>query len=80
MAELDTRRHKPEDADARERIEEDGDWAACWICREVFATLTQTKSWCIECERGFCRGTHGRFVRRENGPGFCVPCWTKEHE
>ena len=51
-----------------------GEWVDCWICEDVFRRRTQTKRYCVTCQRGFCEGWHGSLGR---GYGTCVVCWEK---
>lgn len=48
-----------------------GEWAECWICRDVFRRRRETKRYCASCKRGFCEGEHGNFSRNR---GTCVIC------
>jgi hypothetical protein len=55
----------------QDRVDQ-GEWADCWICADVFRRRTQTKRHCARCRRGFCEGWHGSLDR---GYGTCVICW-----
>ncbi len=59
---------------AKELIEQ-GEWADCWICYEVFRRRRQTLRYCHNCERGFCEGEHGNFSR---GVGTCIVCGVRK--
>ncbi len=59
---------------AKDLIEK-GEWADCWICREVFRRRRQTLRYCHKCERGFCEGEHGNFSR---GVGMCIVCGVRK--
>ena len=61
-------------AETDQDVIEQGEWADCWICEDVFRRRTQTKRFCTECRRGFCEGWHGSLAR---GYGTCVVCWEK---
>ena len=52
---------------------EAGEWAECWICRDVFKRQTKTKRYCKHCEKGFCEGNHGTF--EGHGIGVCLGCY-----
>lgn len=55
----------------QDRVDQ-GEWADCWICSDVFRRRTQTRRYCAKCHRGFCEGWHGSLDR---GYGTCVICW-----
>ena len=55
-------------------IIDQGEWADCWICEDVFRRRTQTKRYCDTCRRAFCEGWHGSLAR---GYGTCIVCWEK---
>lgn len=59
---------------AKERIEE-GKWADCWLCTEVFRRRRQTARYCQWCERGFCEGEYGSFAY---GKGTCLICGARK--
>lgn len=61
---------------ARQVIEEGG-WADCWICSEVFRRRRETRRYCQTCERGFCEGEHGNFSR---GFGQCIICGARKED
>lgn len=64
------------DQTAKDLIEQ-GRWAECWICRDVFRHRRETKRYCAECERGFCEGEHGNFARNR---GVCVICGRSQED
>ena len=47
----------------KERILKDKEWVDCYICSEVFYRRRETSLYCSECERGFCLGEHGTFLK-----------------
>lgn len=61
----------------KELIEEEGEWAECYICREAFRRKRETKRYCAECKEGFCEGEHGNFAQ---GRGMCVICGRKKDD
>lgn len=58
-------------AETGQDIIDQGDWADCWICEDVFRRRTQTKRYCATCQRAFCEGWHGSLAR---GYGICIIC------
>ncbi len=56
----------------KERILEDGVYVECYICRDIFYRKRETRLFCNNCERGFCIGEHGTFVRGQFGS--CIYC------
>jgi hypothetical protein len=63
------------DEKSAKQLIEEGEWADCWICLEVFRRRRQTLRYCHNCERGFCEGEHGNFSR---GVGTCVICGVRK--
>ena len=61
---------RTEEISAKELIDE-GEWAECWICKDIFRRRRQTKRYCYHCDRGFCEGEHGSFAK---GIGTCIVC------
>ena len=50
---------------------DNGEWADCWVCRDIFARRRQTMRYCEHCKRAFCEGEHGNFSHRV---GSCIVC------
>lgn len=65
-----------EERTAKQIILEDGDWADCWICRDIFKRRTPTRRYCYHCERGFCEGIHGTFEGKKMG--MCLKCYNSK--
>ncbi len=49
-----------------------GEWADCYICKNVFLRLRKTKRYCNTCKTAFCEGEHGSFSG--GTVGVCVLC------
>lgn len=47
----------------------------CWFCRKIFGRIRRTWRYCHRCEKAFCSGEHGRFVK---GSWVCVDHWPRE--
>jgi hypothetical protein len=60
-----------QNAEIGQHIIDQGEWADCWICEDVFRRRTQTKRYCAKCQRAFCEGWHGSLAR---GYGTCIIC------
>lgn len=52
---------------------DNGEWANCYICKEVFKRKRETKRYCYECKRGFCEGEHGTFQGKKIA--VCIQCY-----
>jgi hypothetical protein len=47
-------------------------WVPCRVCWAFFGRARLTDRYCMTCERAYCEGEHGAFVK--HGPAFCVRC------